>query len=59
VTVDGTSGRVYAGDATTAGGAGSLDPHVAALLELAGLAPGSELLDPGHPLAPFASRGSS
>jgi len=58
VTVDGTSGRVYAGDATTAGGVGSLDPHVEALLELAGLAPGGEILDPGHPLAPFASRGS-
>jgi len=58
VTVDGTSGRVYAGDATTAGGASSLDPHVEALLELAGLAPGGEILDPGHPLAPFASRGS-
>jgi pyruvate,orthophosphate dikinase len=59
VTVDGTTGRVYAGDATTAGGASSLDPYVTALLEFAGLAPGGGLLDPGHPLAPFASRASS
>jgi pyruvate,orthophosphate dikinase len=59
VTVDGTSGRVYAGDATTAGGASSLDPYVTALLEFAGISPDGEMLDPGHPLAPFASRGSS
>jgi pyruvate,orthophosphate dikinase len=59
VTVDGNTGRVYDGDVTTAGGPDSLDPYVTALLEFAGVSPASEMLDAGHPLAPFASRSSS
>ncbi len=59
VTVDGNTGRVYQGDATTAGSADSLDPYVTALLEFAGVSPASEMLDAGHPLAPFVSRSSS
>jgi pyruvate,orthophosphate dikinase len=59
VTVDGNTGRVYDGDVTTAGGPDSLDPYVTALLEFAGVSPASEMLDAGHPLAPFVSRSSS
>ena len=59
VTVDGNTGRVYQGDATTAGGANGLDPYVTALLGFAGLSPAGERPDPDHPLAPFASRPSS
>jgi pyruvate,orthophosphate dikinase len=56
VTVDGKTGQVYEGDATIAGGAGGLDPYVAALLQFAGLSPGAEMPDADHPLAPFVSR---
>ena len=59
VTVDGNTGRVYEGDATTAGGPGGLDPYVTALLEFAGISLAAEMLDPDHPLAPFVSRLSS
>ena len=38
------------------GGAGGLDPYVAALLQFAGLSPGAHMPDADHPLAPFVSR---
>jgi pyruvate, orthophosphate dikinase len=56
VTVDGKTGRVYEGDVTIAGGAGGLDPYVAALLQFAGISPGADMPDSDHPLAPFVSR---
>jgi hypothetical protein len=56
VTVDGKTGQVYEGDATVAGGAGGLDPYVAALLQFAGISPGAAMPDADHPLAPFVSR---
>ncbi len=56
VTVDGNTGQIYEGDATTAAGAAGLDPYVAALLRFAGLSPGGDKPDPDHPLAPFVSR---
>jgi pyruvate,orthophosphate dikinase len=59
VTVDGNTGRIYEGDATTAGGADGLDPYVTALLEFAGVSPASAMLAADHPLAPFVSRLSS
>jgi pyruvate,orthophosphate dikinase len=56
VTVDGKTGQVYEGDAKIAGGAGGLDPYVAALLQFAGISPGADMPDADHPLAPFVSR---
>ena len=56
VTVDGNTGQVYEGDATTAKGAGGLDPYVTALLQFAGISPGGDMLDADHRLAPFVSR---
>jgi pyruvate, orthophosphate dikinase len=56
VTVDGNTGQIYEGDATTAGRAGGLDPYVAALLQFAGVSPGADMPDAEHPLAPFVSR---
>jgi pyruvate,orthophosphate dikinase len=56
VTVDGNTGQVYEGDATTATGAGGLDPYVTALLQFAGISPGGDMPDADHPLAPFVSR---
>ena len=49
VTVDGNTGQVYEGDATTAGGANGVDPYVTALLRFAGLSPGGERPDADHP----------
>jgi hypothetical protein len=54
--VDGNTGQVYEGDATTATGAGGLDPYVTALLQFAGISSGGDIPDPDHPLAPFVSR---
>jgi pyruvate,orthophosphate dikinase len=56
LTVDGNTGQVYEGDATTATGAGGLDPYVTALLQFAGISSGGDIPDPDHPLAPFVSR---
>jgi pyruvate, orthophosphate dikinase len=58
VTVDGNTGQVYEGDATTATGAGGPDPYVTALLRFAGISPGGDMPDADHPLAPFVSRPS-
>jgi len=58
VTVDGHTGHVYEGDATTATGADGLDPYVTALLRFAGISGAGEMPDADHPLAPFVSQQS-